>query len=125
MIEYKFLKKKRERKREKEIWLVQNKRNKERMFIYFRIGKRKVELGKKIESVCWYFTGVYKYIGLNEFWCLFFVQFVCLGFYVLEGGVCIMWKIWLRNSIGDSKCKWFWILDFMFQVFEFCFFGRW
>lgn len=53
MIEYKFLKKKRERKREKEIWLVQNKRNKERMFIYFRIGKRKVELGKKIESVCW------------------------------------------------------------------------
>lgn len=125
MIEYKPLKKKRERKREKETWLVQNKRNKERMFIYPRTGKRKVELGKKTESACWHLTGVHKHTGLNEPWCLFPAQFACSGPYALEGGVCIMWKIWLRNSTGDSKCKWLWTLDFMLQVPELCLSGRW
>lgn len=59
MIDYTPLKIKKEKKSEKELWLVQNKRRDNvAKYIYPRTSKRKVGLRKKTRSSCWYLIGV-------------------------------------------------------------------
>lgn len=100
MIDYKPLKIKIEGKREKELWLVQNKR-KDNMskHIYPRTIKRQMELRKKTGSPFWYLTRMWKQVEGHEPWCSLPAPLEFSGPDTLDDGICFMWKMWLRKTV--------------------------
>lgn len=59
-----------------------------------------------------YLTGVWKHVESREPRCSSPALLEFSGPYTLDGGVCFMWKIWLRKCNGESRGKWLRTQDF-------------